>query len=86
MSSNHCVIDCRHIPRLILILHWSQSDNNNNNNNNNNSAKFVRLLNTNPISSGSLSVTWNITDGNILKSRIKVSYPDDQNYPFPSLL
>ena len=39
MSSNHCnhcVPDATHIPRMILALSWSQSDNNYNNNNNNN--------------------------------------------------
>ena len=37
MSSNHCnhcVLDSRHIPRMIPALPWSHSDNNNNNNNN----------------------------------------------------
>ena len=46
MSSNHCchcLPDSGHIPRIILALPWSQSDNNKNN-----SATFVRLLNTNP--------------------------------------
>ena len=70
MSSNHynhCVSDPGHIPRMILALPWSHSDNNNNNNNN---AIFVRLglsllLNANPKSSGSLSATRNITDGSI---------------------
>ena len=68
MSSNHynhCVSDPGHIPRMILALPWSHSDNNNNNN-----AIFVRLglsllLNANPKSSGSLSATRNITDGSI---------------------
>ena len=61
MSSNHynhCVSDPGHIPRMILALPWSHSDNNN-------SAIFVRLLNANPKSSGSLSATRNITDGSI---------------------
>ena len=68
MSSNHYnhyVSDPGHIPRMILALPWSHSDNNNNNN-----AIFVRLglsllLNANPKSSGSLSATRNITDGSI---------------------
>ena len=67
MSSNHYnhyVSDPGHIPRMILALPWSHSDNNNNN------AIFVRLglsllLSANPKSSGSLSATRNITDGSI---------------------
>ena len=56
MSSNHCVSDFRHIPRIVPAPPWTQRDNDN-------SATFVILLNTNPISPGSLSVTRNITDG-----------------------
>ena len=53
--------DSGHIPRMILALPWSQSDNNNNNNNDNNNKNnnnnmnnknnspiFIRLLDTNP--------------------------------------
>ena len=58
MSSNHCVPDSGHTPRIILVLPWSQSDNNN-------SVTFSRVLSTNPISPGSLSATRNITDGSI---------------------
>ena len=59
MSSNHCchcLPDSGHIPRMILALPWSQSDNNKNN-----SATFVRLLNINPKSPGWLGATRNIT-------------------------
>ena len=49
MSSNHCVPDFRHIPRMMPALPQSQSDNNNNN-----SSTYVILLNTNPISSDRL--------------------------------
>ena len=41
------------------------NNNNDNNNNNSNSAIFVRLLNTNPKSPGSLSTTRNITDSSM---------------------
>ena len=58
MSSNHCMTDFRHIPRMIQALPWSQS-------NNNNSAILFRLLNTNPKSSGFLSATRIITHGSI---------------------
>ena len=57
------------MPRMILALPLSQSDNNNDNNNNNNdnnSATFVRLPNTNPESPRPLSAARNITDGWIL--------------------
>ena len=50
MIGGHCVPDSEHIPRTIPALPWNQSDNNN-------SATFVRLLNTNPMSRGSLGVT-----------------------------
>ena len=56
MSSNHWEPDSGHIPRMILALPYSQSDNNN-------SASFVRLLNTNSKSPGSLSATRNNTYG-----------------------
>ena len=64
--------DSGHIPRMILALPWSQSDNNNNNNNKNNnnnmnnknnSAIFIRLLDTNPKSPALLNATRDITDG-----------------------
>ena len=58
MSRNHCVPDSGHIPRMILALPWSQSDNDNN-------ATLVRLLNTNLKSPGSLSAIRNITDGSV---------------------
>lgn len=52
MRRNHCVADSDsgHKPRIILGLPWSQSDSNN-------SPTFVRLVNNNPINSGSLSAT-----------------------------
>ena len=53
--SNHCVPDSGDIPRMILALPWSGSDNNN-------SAIFARLLNTNLVSPGSLGVTRVLTD------------------------
>ena len=56
---NHCAPDSGHIPRMRLVLPWSQSDNNNN------SAIFVRLLNIDPKSPGSLSAARDITDGSI---------------------
>ena len=65
-----------HIPRMILALPWSQSDNNNNNNNDNNnnnnnnnmnnennSAIFIWLLDTNPKSPALLNATRDISDG-----------------------
>ena len=70
MSSNrynHYVPDPGHIPRMILALPWSHGDNSNNN------AIFVRLLNANPKSSGSLSATGNITDGRNLFSLKRLS-------------
>ena len=58
MSSNHYMPDSGHIPRMILALPQSKSDNNN-------SATFVRFPNTNPEKPRALSSTRNITDGSI---------------------
>ena len=69
MRRNHCVADSDsgHKPRIILGLPWSQSDSNN-------SPTFVRLVNSNPINSGSLSVTRKISNGSTRFCHLIICY------------
>ena len=53
MSSNHCVPNSAHIPRMITALPYGQIENSN-------SATFVRLFNTKPKIPGSFSAIRNL--------------------------